>query len=84
LDAPTSSQQAFLEGVSIRNCSFDNYLSLYSDIVARIVALKCGALSGKFVLYVDRSREERIPGLNEVRRLQQQESKLYSALRKEK
>jgi hypothetical protein len=81
---PRLSQQAFLESVSIRNCSFDNYLWLYSDIVARIVALNCGTLSGDFVLYADRSKEERVLGLNEVRRLQQQESKLLSALRKEK
>jgi hypothetical protein len=46
--------------------------------------LNCGTLSGDFVLYADRSKEERVLGLNEVRRLQQQESKLLSALRKEK
>jgi hypothetical protein len=83
LDAPTSAQQPFLESLSIRTCSFDNYLSLYSDMVARIVALNCGALSGDFVLYTDRSREERVQGLDEVRRLQQQESELRSALKKE-
>ena len=75
--------EAFLKSMAIRTYSFDDYFAFYSDILARIVALNCAAQGAEFSLEKEMTRDERVQKLDAVRKLQQEESELRAALKKE-
>ena len=83
LKTPLAHQVLFLNSISIKNLSFDNFYQWYSDFLERVVALNCAKISGNYVLESESPDANRVEELKQIYSLEQEQKKLRSDLKKE-
>lgn len=83
LKSPNEAEQDFLNSCSIRQFSYQDYYAFYKDLTARIIALQCAKLGGRYQLDTEDSLEQRTDLLNDIHQAQQKIHALKNELKKE-
>ncbi|WP_372837460.1 DUF4391 domain-containing protein [Phaeovulum sp.] len=78
-------EAAFLADFRITNFSYRNLHDFYQDAVSRIIALNCGAHSGRYVTGAgEKPKAVRLEALRQMDKLQQERVETRNKLKKEK
>jgi len=83
LKNPLAHEIKFLEKLAIKSFSYNNFYEWYSDFLQRVVALNCAQISGNFELNHEEPGIDRIAELEQIYNLEQKQTELRSALKKE-
>ena len=83
LESPASHEQDFLDSLVVTSFSYNNIFEFYSDLTERIVGLNCVEFSGVFLAEAPQENVNRAEILEMITLLQQKQTELRAALKKE-
>lgn len=83
VESPADHEKEFLDSLTITNFSYNNFYEFYTDLTERVVALNCAELSGTFTAEAPQEYGNRAEILETINSLQQKQTELRAALKKE-
>ena len=83
-DRPSKAQQKFMRDMEMKNLSFVNFYTFYTDIKNRVIALNTADKSGSYTLTTGAETLDRTEVLRELEQLEQGKAEIQSKLAKER
>lgn len=87
LNAPSETDNEFLQSLTINNLSFRNFFDFYKSVTERVIAMNCASHSGAFSLEeipAQGAGEIRLEKLRALEKLELRKAELSNKLKKEK
>jgi hypothetical protein len=82
-DMPNEAQQQFMQDMGIKNLSFVNFYSFYTDIKNRVIALNSATRNGNYQIVSSEKTQERQQNLTQIIKLEREIAELRTTLKKE-
>ena len=79
----SATETDFIDSCAVRQLSYQHFYAFYADLMARIIALNCSKVSGRYTLASELSRDEQVDWLNKIRQTELKLQSLRVDLKKE-